>query len=95
MEITGYTIEQLKDPFGIINGDRYEFFLDIEVGDDDELFNENGLVLKVLFGVDEDGGKILNYDLMERSTNNFIDLALEEDELETTAAFCSEHITLD
>lgn len=95
MKITEYTIEQLTDPFGILSGERYEFFLDIEVSDDDELFNENGLVLKVIYGVDETGGKILNYSLLERTTNNIIDLALEDDELETIAAFCNEHLTLD
>lgn len=95
MKITEYTIEHLKDPFGILSGERYEFLLEIEVSDEDELYNENGLILKVLFGVDEAGGKILNYSLLERSTNNIIDLALEDDELETAAIFCSEHLTLD
>ena len=53
MNITEYTVEQIKDPTGIITGDRYEFYLNIEVPEDDDLAEEQGLQLKVLYGVDE------------------------------------------
>ena len=27
LKIESYTVEKLEDPFGILSGDRYEFFL--------------------------------------------------------------------
>ncbi len=92
MKITGFAVEKLEDPFGILSGDRYEFFLDIEVDEDDELFNENGLLLKVLYAVNNAEEKILNYSLLESTTEKYIDLALEAEELEITASFCKEHL---
>ena len=48
VNITEYTVELIKDPTGILTGNRYEFFLNISVPEDDELYHENGLQLKVL-----------------------------------------------
>jgi hypothetical protein len=93
MKVTGYAVEKLEDPFGILSGERFEFFLDIEVEEDDELYNENGLLLKVLYARDEENQKILNYSLLESTTEKYIDLALEDDELEMIFAFCKEHLT--
>ncbi|MGJ7921509.1 DUF6509 family protein [Neobacillus sp. LXY-4] len=92
MKITGYAVEKLEDPFGILSGDRFEFFLDIEVDEDDELFNENGLLLKALYVIDKEQEKIMSYSLLENSTEKYIDLALEDDELEMVFAFCKEHL---
>ena len=36
LKITEFTVEQIKDPTGIITGNRYEFYLNIEVPEDDE-----------------------------------------------------------
>ena len=38
MNITEYTVEQIKDPTGILAGRRYEFLLNIEVPEEDELY---------------------------------------------------------
>ncbi len=92
MNITGFTVEKLEDPFGILSGDRYEFYLDIEVDEDDELFLENGLRLKVLYVVEDGEGKIINYSLLENTTDKYIDLALETEELEIAAAFCKQNL---
>ncbi|WP_187118980.1 DUF6509 family protein [Bacillus marasmi] len=92
MNVTGYAIEKLEDPFGILSGDRYEFYLDIEVDEEDELYNENGLLLKVLYVVTEQEEKISNYSLLEGATEKYIDLALEDDELEMVLTFCKEHL---
>lgn len=92
MKITGFTVEKLEDPFGILSGDRYELYLDIEVDEDDELYLENGLRLKVLYVVEDGEGKIVNYSLLENTTDKYIDLALETEELEIVAAFCKENI---
>jgi hypothetical protein len=95
MNITGYAFEKLEDPFGILSGDRYEFFLDIEVDEEDELFTENGLLLKVLYLIEDSKEQILNYSLMDSSTEKYIDFALEDDELEMAAAFCKEHLPVE
>lgn len=92
MNVTGFAVEKLEDPFGILSGDRYEFFLDIEVDEDDELYNENGLLLKALYVVDGAEEKISNYSLLESATEKYIDLALEDEELEMILTFCKEHL---
>ncbi|MDF2902636.1 MAG: hypothetical protein K0S25_274 [Bacillus sp. (in: firmicutes)] len=92
MKITGFTVEKLEDPFGILSGDRYELYLDIEVDEDDELYLENGLRLKVLYVAEDGEGKIVSYSLLENTTDKYIDLALEAEELEIVAAFCKENL---
>nr|WP_315906777.1 DUF6509 family protein [Priestia koreensis] len=90
LEITSYTVEKLKDPFGILSGDRYEFFLDVDVPEDDELYNENGLRLKVILSVTDEEAKIVQYHFYDRSTDKYIDFSLEEDEEQMVLAFCKE-----
>jgi len=92
VEISAYSAEQVKDPFGIIAGKRYEFFLDLEVDEDDELYSEQGLAARVVYGVGEDHSGIVKYDLLERSTEKYLDYELEADELEEIEAFCREHL---
>jgi hypothetical protein len=80
MEITGRTIEQIEDPFGILSGNRYEIFLHIEVPEDDELYSEKGLKVKVLMVEDEKGYHISHYHIIENTTEKVLDFELEEDE---------------
>ena len=91
MNITEYTIEQIKDPTGILTGERYEFYLTIEVPEDDDLAEEQGLQLKVLYGVDENSSKILQYHFYNRMENKFLDFELEEDEVKLVEDFCRTH----
>lgn len=91
MNITEYTVEEIKDPTGILTGKRYEFQLTIEVPEDDELYNENGLQLKVLFLVDGNQTKILNYHFFDSLENKYLDFCLEEEEEILVHAFCQEH----
>lgn len=93
MKITGFAIEKLHDPFGILTGDRYEIYLDIEIPEEDELYREKGLYIKVLYVVEDNHQKILTYSLYENTTEEYLDFELEEDELEIVAAFCKEHFT--
>lgn len=92
MKITGHTIEKLEDPTGILIGDRYEYLINIEVPEDDELFSENGLYVKVIYAVDVKGLRIAQYQLFENVTNKFIDLELEEDEEEMIDLYCRQHL---
>lgn len=93
LTITAYSVDQIKDPFGILEGERYEFTLDIEVPEDDELYSENGLYLRVLYSVGGQRSGMVKYDIYEKSTDRYIDFELEEDEAETAAAFCAEHLS--
>lgn len=90
-EITGYTVEWIRDPFGIIPGKRYEFLLDIDVDDEDELHSDNGLSLRVIYRVEEDREGIVKYEFLERGTGKYLDFELEEDEAAEVAAFCKSH----
>ncbi len=52
-DITEYSVELMKDPFGILTGKRYEFLLDLDVPEDDELHHEEGVSLRVIYVVEE------------------------------------------
>ncbi|MCP3776298.1 DUF6509 family protein [Paenibacillus sp. MZ04-78.2] len=90
--ITGYSVELVKDPFGILSGKRYEFILDIEVEEDDELYSEQGLYVRVIYSVNEDQASIVKHEIFERTTQQLLDFELEDDELEVVKAFCEEHV---
>lgn len=91
MNIKEYTIEEIKDPTGILIGKRYEFFLTVEFDEDDELAEEDHLQIKVLFSVDEGVSRILNYHFYNSLENKYLDYGLEGDELEEIKAFCNMH----
>jgi len=91
LNITEYTVEQIKDPTGIIVGDRFEFYLTIDVPEDDDLAEIQGLQLKVLYGVDESAARILNYHFYNSIDNKFLDFELEEDEEKVVDEFCRAH----
>lgn len=91
INITSYTVERVKDPFGILTGTRYEFQLDIEVEEDDELYSENGLYIRVIYSIEDTQSRIAKYELYEKSTQRYIDFDLEEDEVAVVDAFCREH----
>nr|WP_045524038.1 DUF6509 family protein [Neobacillus niacini] len=92
MNITGHTVEKLVDPFGLLSGDRFEFFLELDVEEDDELYSDKGVGIKVLFVVDETGPRISHYHLYERGTEKILDFALEEDEELLVFNYCKENI---
>ena len=91
-EITEFTIEQLKDPYGIIAGERYEFMLDLQIDEEDELYEESGVVLRVIAAVKDDKITIAKYEFLNASTNQYIALDMEEEELAMVEAFCREQL---
>lgn len=91
VNITEYTVELIKDPTGILTGNRYEFFLNINVPEDDELYHENGLQLKVLYYADENQSKVLTYHFYDSLENKFLEFALEDEEEKLVNEFCSMH----
>lgn len=92
LNITEYTVEKLTDPFGILSGERFEYFLDIEVPEEDELFTENGLYIRVLFVSEEQNGRLVKYDILEKGSDQLLDFELEDEEVAMITAFCLEHL---
>ncbi len=89
--ITAYTVELIKDPFAILTGERYEFLLDIEVQEEDDLHTENGLYLRVIYLVEEGKTGIIKYEFLEKQTDQYYDFEMEDDEKAGVTAFCHEH----
>jgi hypothetical protein len=94
MNLTLHSIEQLEDPFGILSGDRYEIYFHLEVDEDDELYHEGGLLLKVLYVVEANASRVAQYHIFEKDTNNFIDVGLEDDEEALVKEMCEKQIEL-
>jgi hypothetical protein len=89
MNITGYSVEKLKDPTGILTGERFEYILDLDIDEEDELYSENGVGLRVLFYKNGDDSKILNYYFL--SSDQILEFALEGHEEKEIEKFCNEH----
>ncbi|MBK3495910.1 pullulanase [Viridibacillus sp. YIM B01967] len=92
MDILAYTMDEILDPTNIIEGKRFEFLLDIEVDEEDELFVEGGLEIRVIAARKEDDIKLANYYIVNKGTEEMLDFALEEDEEEMILNFCKVHI---
>ncbi|MCZ8537709.1 MULTISPECIES: DUF6509 family protein [Paenisporosarcina] len=88
MEITNHMVEKMNDPTGIIVGDRFEFLLAVEVDEDDELYTEGGLELRVILAVEEDTHRIVQYHFTDKASNEVLDFALEDDEEAEILAYC-------
>ncbi|MBW7474694.1 pullulanase [Paenibacillus oenotherae] len=91
LQVIEYSVELIKDPFGILTGQRFEFVLDLEIAEDDELYSENGVYAKVIYLVDDSRREIVKYDLYERTTDRYLDFVLDPEEETAVAAFCAEH----
>ena len=92
MEITAYSVEEIKDPTNIIEGKRYEFLLDVEVDEEDELYTEGGIEIRAIIGENAGEVRLLNYFLKERLSEEVLDFALEEDEEKMILDFCKEEL---
>lgn len=93
MDITQFSMEEILDPTNIIEGKRFEFILDVDIDEEDELYHEAGIEIRVLIGEKEGAPFILNYFIMEKAEGEYLDFALEDDELEEILIFCKEEIT--
>ncbi|MEI5906603.1 DUF6509 family protein [Bacillus spongiae] len=92
MKILEHTVEKLEDPTGILIGDRYEFFLTIEVPEEDELFSEHGLYMRAIVAVEENASRLVQYQIYERTTEKYLDFALEEAEENMVLEYCQQHM---
>ena len=90
--ITEYSVEVIKDPFGILAGTRYEFMLDLDVPEEDELHTESGVYLRVVYSVEEGRERIVKYEFFERQSNQYLDFEMDEEEEKQIDAFCKERV---
>ncbi|MHC0035659.1 DUF6509 family protein [Pseudoneobacillus sp. C159] len=93
MNLTLESIEKLEDPFGILSGERYELFFHLEVPEDDELYHEAGLWLKIIYIVEESVSRLSHYHIFEKDTNNFVDIGLEDEEEKYLKELCEQAIS--
>ncbi|ASA24702.1 DUF6509 family protein [Paenibacillus donghaensis] len=92
LKFTSYKVDNLKDPFGILTGKRYEFVINLDVPEDDELYLENGVSARVIVKVEDEETSIVSYDLQETTTGNVLEFDFEEDEEAALVLFCKEHL---
>ena len=92
MKITNHLFDKINDPTGIIEGDRYEFLLDLDIDEEDELFTEGGVDLRVILASDDKGLRIVQYFFTDKGTKTTMDFALEDDEEAEIIAYCKEKI---
>ncbi|WP_062351894.1 DUF6509 family protein [Bacillus kwashiorkori] len=92
MNITSYSIEKLEDPTGILEGNRYEIITYMQVDEEDELYSENGLYVKIIFAAIENNSRIAQYNIYEDVTHKYLDFELEEDELLYLEQFCKKAV---
>ncbi|HSI67286.1 MAG TPA: DUF6509 family protein [Planococcus sp. (in: firmicutes)] len=89
MKIVDYSFYKINDPTGIMVGDRYEFLLNIEVDEEDELYTEGGLEIRVILAREEEGARLAHYNFIDKETRKTLEFALEEDEEQEILEYCS------
>lgn len=92
MEITQFSIEEIKDPTNIIEGERYEFLFDVAIDEDDELYSAAGIEIRAIIGKINEEVRMLNYFIIEKGANEYLDFALDEDEEQMFIDFCKEQL---
>lgn len=92
MNITQFSVEEILDPTKIIEGQRFELLLDVEVDEEDELYSAVGIEIRVIAGLLNEEVRIVNYFIIDKAENDYLDFALEEDEEEMILAFCKEQL---
>ena len=95
LTISNYSVEHVRDPFQIISGKRYEFKLNLDIPEDDDLYSPNGISARVIMKVDGDSIGMVSYDLHEGGTDKMLEFDLEDEEEVELEAFCKEHLPQD
>ncbi|ARD47158.1 DUF6509 family protein [Sporosarcina sp. P33] len=90
MQIVNGTVEELIDPTGIIEGQRYEVLLTVKVDEEDELFNEEGTGLRMLYSVKDGQRKMLTYQFYELATGSPFDVEWDEEEQAAAEQYCTD-----
>lgn len=93
MDITQYSVEELKDPTNIIEGKRYEFLIDVDIDEEDELYREQGIEIRAIIGELNGEYSLKTYFLIDKADQSYLDFALDEDEEADILAVCQEYFT--
>lgn len=94
-KVTELEITEVNDPFQILKGKRYEIVLNLDVEEDDELFDEQGVQLRVVYVMDDQQSKIARYEFINAVTKKYIDIEMEEEELAYIEQLCKEQVALE
>lgn len=94
-KVTELTVEEIADAFKILQGKRYEFLFDLEVEEDDELYDEQGIKLRVIYAVDEQKAGIVKYEFIHAGTGKFVPFDMEPEELSYIEQLCSEEVQIE
>lgn len=92
LNITSYSAEYVKDPFGILTGKRYEFIVDLDIPEEDELYSAQGIYARVIVKVEGEEISLVSYDLVDRGNEKLLEFDLEDEEEAELVAFCKEHM---
>ncbi|MFD2116667.1 DUF6509 family protein [Paenibacillus yanchengensis] len=84
-------IVKQHDPYKIIIGDRYECLLELSVEEDDDLYDEKGVMLRVIFAVEPEKSFIAKYEFLTASDNKFIALEMVEEEEAVVLDYCQQN----
>lgn len=92
VNIESYLMQEILDPTNIIEGQRFEFTMDLQIDEEDELFQEGGVEVRAIIGVKDTIVSLVNYFLIAKSDLSYLEFALEEDEEKIIIDFCKQHI---
>ncbi|MEK3885453.1 DUF6509 family protein [Paenibacillus sp. PL2-23] len=94
-EIREFTIEKLRDPYRILSGDRFELYMELEIDEEDELYMEEGVRLRVIYVKEESSAsRIVKYEFLNAGSGAYIDMEMTEEEEAFIDAFCKERLEL-
>ncbi|WP_313235135.1 DUF6509 family protein [Sporosarcina ureae] len=91
MQIINHKAQELVDPTGIIDGQRFEFLLTVKFDEEDELYNEEGTGLRMLYSAKDGQRKMLTYQFYELATESPFDVEWDEEEQTSAEQYCMEH----
>ncbi|MDF9839895.1 MULTISPECIES: DUF6509 family protein [unclassified Paenibacillus] len=92
LTFTSYTVEDVRDPFGILSGKRYEFVINLDIPEEDELYEESGVSVRAIVKAEAGEAVLVTYDLLETTTGKLLEFDLEDEEEAELAQFCKEHL---
>lgn len=92
MDIISYVMNQILDPTNIIEGDRYEFTLELNIDEEDELFQVGGVDLRAIIAKKEQEFSVVDYFFIAKADQTYLEFALEDDEEQEVLTFCKAHI---
>lgn len=91
MKITEYIVDEIVDPTGLIEGQRFEFRLYALLDEEDELYTEDGIGIRTILAVGDGEQRLAVAHFFNRTNDEAYDFELEEDELANLLAFCKAH----